>query len=133
MKNRINPLIATSLALVSATSLHATTLYWNANSGSPDYSGDWDEVTNNWNTASAGAGTQTNWTAADDAVFDAAATYTATINADQSATTIQVAAGTVTLAGTNAVSSGSITIDSGATLSGAGDRYLKVGTTASNG
>jgi fibronectin-binding autotransporter adhesin len=80
--------------------------------------------------ATSGGGSPGAWTALSDAVFDQAGTYTVTLNADQSATSLNVKAGTVTFDGTNVVSSNSIVIDSGATLSGAGDRFLKVGTTS---
>jgi hypothetical protein len=129
MKPRSNPIAAIALFIASASSLHAS-LFWNANSGSPDYSGTWDDVTSNWNTVTAGAGTQTTWIAGDDAEFDVAQTYTVTVDTAQSATNLNIRAGNVTLAGTNTVSSTAIAIDEGATLAGAGDRYLKVGTTA---
>jgi autotransporter-associated beta strand protein len=71
----------------------------------------------------------TTWTASNNAFFDQVGTYTATINADQTATNITIRNGALTFAGTNRISSNSLTIDSGASLTAASDRFLKVGTT----
>lgn len=129
MKSRLNPFIALALVLTTPTSLQAATLYWNANSGSPDYSGAWDAATNNWNTATAAAGTQTIWTAAEDAEFDVAQPYTVTVDTPQTATNLNFKAGAVTLSGTNTVSSNNLTIATVATLTADSNRFLKVGTT----
>lgn len=128
MKSRSNPFLALALVVASSATLQAA-LYWNANSGTPDYSGTWDEVTNNWNTASAGAGTQTTWIPAGDAEFDVAQTYTVTGDAAQTAANLNIKAGAVTFSGTSTVSSNNLTIDTGASLTAASDRFLKVGTT----
>jgi autotransporter-associated beta strand protein len=128
MKPRSNPIIALALAIASSTSLQAA-LYWNANSGTPDYSGSWNDIDSNWNTATAGTGTQTTWTGGEDAEFDADATYTVTIDAAQTATNLNITAGTLTFDGTNTAASNTLTIDSGASLTAASDRFLKSGTT----
>lgn len=124
MKTRINPLveIVAILSLAGITFTQAAGQYW---SPSP-LSDDWANSV--WSTTSGG-GSLTTWTASNDAIFDQLGTYTATINAAQTATNLNIKAGTVTFAGTNTVSATSITIDSGASLSGSADRYLKVGTT----
>ncbi len=129
MKPRSNPFAVLTLILAASTSLQAATLYWNANPGSSDYSGAWDEVTSNWNTASAGAGTQTTWVAAEDAEFDVAQTYTVTVDTPQTATNLNIKAGAVTFSGTSTASSNNLTIDNGATLTADSNRFLKVGTT----
>jgi fibronectin-binding autotransporter adhesin len=129
MKTRSNPFAALALILVTSTSLQAATLYWNANSGTPDYSGAWDAVTSNWNTATAGAGTPITWTTGEDAEFDVAQTYTVTVDTAQTATNLDIKAGTVTFAGTSAISSNNIDIATGATLNTTGDRIAKAGTT----
>jgi fibronectin-binding autotransporter adhesin len=129
MKTRSNPFAALALTLVTSASLQAATLYWNANSGTPDYSGTWDAVTSNWNTATAGAGTPTTWVAAEDAEFDVAQTYTVTVDSAQTATNLNFKAGAVTLSGTSTVSSNNLTIATGATLTADSNRFLKVGTT----
>jgi autotransporter-associated beta strand protein len=128
MKSRSNPFLALALVLVSSATLQAA-LYWNANSGSPDYSGSWNDIANNWNTATAGAGTQTTWTPGDDAEFDVAATYTVTVDAEQTATNLNIKTGALTFSGTNTISSSNLTIDSGASLTADSNRFLKAGTT----
>ncbi len=74
MKQRRNPFVAISLALASATSLHATTFYWdgtdttaNADGGA----GTWDTIATNWDSA-ATAGSAVPWPSSgtdNDAVF----------------------------------------------------------------
>jgi hypothetical protein len=88
MKLRKNPFITFALVLISSTSLQAG-LYWNANSGSPDYSGGWDDVSNHWNTATAGAGTPTLWVGGEDAEFDVSQSYTVTVDSAQTATNLR--------------------------------------------
>ncbi len=75
MKLRSNPFAAISLALLSATSLHATTLYWDGNDTTANAdggAGTWDTIATNWDTA-ATAGTSVAWpstsTGDDDASF----------------------------------------------------------------
>jgi len=124
MKYRSHPLlrIAASLAIGGYTFTHAAEQFWNP---SP--------LSDNWANAvwsdTSGGGSLGSWTASNDAIFDQAGTYTATINADQTATNINIKAGDVTFAGTNRVSSNNLTIDAGASLTAASDRFLKVGTT----
>jgi autotransporter-associated beta strand protein len=128
LKSRSNPFLAVALVLASAATLQAQ-LYWNANSGSPDYSGTWDDLTNNWNTETAGTGTQTTWATGDDAEFDVNETYTVTIDTAQTATNLNIKAGAVTFSGTNTASSNNLTVDSGASLTSESNRFLKAGTT----
>ena len=111
------------LALCLGPVLHGQTLYWNP---SP-LSGDWANTV--WSSTSGGTPTL-NWTNGDNAVFDQTGTYTATINADQTATNIEIKAGALTFAGTNTAISNSLAIDSGASLTADSDRFLKVGTTS---
>jgi autotransporter-associated beta strand protein len=124
MKSIRSRFIVPTIAFLSFTgnSGAQSTLFWTP---SP-LSDDWSNTV--WATTSGGAPSLT-WTSGDNAVFDQAGTYTATINAAQTATNINIKAGTVTFAGTNTVSSTAMTIDSGATLAGAGDRIAKSGTT----
>ncbi len=124
MKTRFNSLvkIVATLSLAGITFTQAADQYWNP---SP-LSGNWANAV--WS-ATSGGGSLTTWSAANSAIFEQTGAYTATINADQTATNISIKAGAVTFAGTNTLSATNITIDSGATLSGAGDRYLKSGTT----
>jgi autotransporter-associated beta strand protein len=124
VKSRLHPLFQTVavLSLTGFTFSQAADQYWNP---SP-LSDDWANAV--WS-ATSGGGSLTTWTASNDAIFDQAGTYTATINAAQTATNINIKAGNVTFSGTNTVSANTITIDSGATLAGAGDRFAKSGTT----
>ncbi len=78
MKSRSNPFLVVSLALVSATTLHATTLYWDGNDTTANAdggAGTWDTVTTNWDDAPT-AGTSVAWpstsTGDDDASFGVA-------------------------------------------------------------
>lgn len=124
MKARINPLfIVATLSLAGITFTQAADQYWNP---SP-LSGNWANSV--WS-ATSGGGSLTTWSASNNAIFDQIGTYTATIDAAQTATNINIKAGTVTFAGTNTVSSTAITIDSGATLNTVGDRIAKAGTTS---
>ncbi len=78
MKPRSNPFLAISLALISATTLQATTLYWDGTDTTaavPDANGGagtWDTTLTNWNNA-ATAGSPAAWpstsTLDDDAFF----------------------------------------------------------------
>jgi fibronectin-binding autotransporter adhesin len=97
-------------------------LHWN-----PDpLSDDWGSVV--WATNS-GAIPSKNWSDGHVAAFDQAGVYTVTNNSARSAVSLNVEAGAVTFAGTGGVASDLITITAGATLSGAGERYLKQGST----
>lgn len=98
------------------------TLYWNP---SP-LAADWANTV--WASTSGGSPTLS-WASGNNAVFDQAGTYTATINADQTATNIEIKAGAVTFSGTNTAASNNLSIDSGASLTADSDRFLKVGTT----
>lgn len=123
MKNRFHPFFRFVAAFSCGISFtQAADQYWNP---SP-LSEDWANPV--WS-ASSGGGSLTTWTASNDATFDQAVTYTATINVDQIATNLNIKAGAVTFAGTNRVSSNNLTIDTGASLTAASDRFLKVGTT----
>jgi len=91
-------------------------------------------LSSNWNAtvwADIPGGTPSNdWSSGSCAVFDQPGSYTATLDDAESAKTIEVEAGAaVTLSGSGAVTSDNITIETGATLSGAGERYLQTGTT----
>ena len=74
MKPRSNPFGFIALALVSATSLHASTLYWDGAATTPDAdggAGTWDSTSTNWNDA-ATAGNALAWPSSgtdNDAVF----------------------------------------------------------------
>jgi autotransporter-associated beta strand protein len=80
MKSRLNPFLVASLALVSATTLHAATFYWDGTDTTaavPDANGGagtWDTTLTNWNNA-ATAGSPVAWPSAstldDDAFFGA--------------------------------------------------------------
>jgi autotransporter-associated beta strand protein len=122
MKPKIKPLSFLFAYASLAMQVESATQYWNP---SP-LSDDWANPV--WS-ATSGGGSLSTWTALNDATFDQAGTYTATINADQSATNIDIKAGAITFAGTNRISSNNLTIDSGASLTAASDRFLKVGTT----
>jgi autotransporter-associated beta strand protein len=111
-----------ALALCFVPILHGQTVFWNP---SP-LSDLWANTV--WSGTSGGSPTL-NWTTGNNAVFDQAGTYSATINADQTATNIEIKAGAVTFGGTNTAISNSLTIDSGASLTADSDRFLKVGTT----
>lgn len=123
MKNRIHPLfqIVATLSLTSITFTQAADQYWNS-----PLSDNWANSV--WSSTSGG-GALTTWTAANNAIFDQDGTYTATIDAAQTATNLNIKAGNVTLAGTNVLSSSNIIIDDGASLTAASDRFLKAGTT----
>jgi fibronectin-binding autotransporter adhesin len=123
VKNRFNPLafVVVTISAISAPA-QAANQYWNP---SP-LTGNW--VDSVWS-ASSGGGSLTTWTASNDAIFDQAGTYTVTVNADQTATNLNIKAGDITFSGTNNVSSTNLTIDSGASLTAASDRFLKAGTT----
>ncbi len=124
MKTRIHPLFfVATLSLAGITFTQAADQYWNPSPLSDDWA-------NSVWSATSGGGSLTTWTASNNAIFDQAGTYTATINAAQTATNLNIKAGTVTFAGTNTVSSTAITIDSGATLNTVGDRIAKSGTTS---
>jgi fibronectin-binding autotransporter adhesin len=124
MKNRSysSLRVVAALSVSAITFTHAAEQFWNPSPLSDDWA---DSV---WSDTSGG-GSLTTWTASNDAVFDQAGTYTATINADQTATNVNIKAGDVTFAGTNTAASNNLTIDSGASLTAAGDRFLKIGTT----
>lgn len=80
-----------------------------------------------WAGSSGGSPTFT-WTAGENAIFDQAGTYTVTVGAAQTAGALNVKAGNVTLSG-SLVSSNSLTIDAGASLSTDANTYLKSGVT----
>ncbi len=90
-------------------------------------------LSSNWNAtvwADISVGTPAfNWSSGSCAVFDQSQSYAVTLDDQESAKTIEVEEGTVTLNGAGAVTTDNITIESGATLSGAGERYLKTGFT----
>lgn len=122
MKTPTLPALILTFSTLGISSLTAASQFWNA------------AVSENWAnpvwSATSGGGSPAAWTASNDAVFDQTGAYTVTLNADQSATSLNFKAGTVTFAGANVAAANSIIIDNGATLSGAGDRFLKVGTTS---
>jgi len=102
--------------------LDALTLYWNP-----------DPLTDSWaNTVwatNSGALPDQSWVDGRVAVFDPAGVYAVTNDGTRSTPYLLVDAGTVTFAGTGSVAADQIRIAAGAMLSGAGDRYLKVGVT----
>jgi autotransporter-associated beta strand protein len=122
MQSQFKPICYFFVYAGLAVPVESATQYWNP---SP-LSDDWANAV--WS-ATSGGGALTTWTASNDATFDQAGTYTSTINADQTATNVDIKAGAVTFAGTNRISSNNLTIDSGASLTAASDRFLKVGTT----
>jgi fibronectin-binding autotransporter adhesin len=124
MKTRSHSIlrIAATLSLSGFTFTQAAEQFWNPSPLSNDWAG------SVWS-ATSGGGSLTTWTASNDAVFDQAGTYTVTINAAQTATNINIKAGSVTFTGSSTVSATAITIDSGATLNTVGDRIAKSGTT----
>lgn len=122
MKPLGNPFLNLIAGLSLASSLQAADQYWNPSPLSADWA-------NSVWSATSGGGSLTTWTAANNAIFDQTGTYSVTINADQTAGNINIKAGTVTFDGTNTVSSNNLIIDSGASLTAASDRFLKVGTT----
>jgi len=125
VKSRFHPLfqIVAVLSLGAVTFSQAADQYWNPLPLS-------DNWANSVWSATSGGGSLTTWTSGNNAIFDQAGTYTATINADQTAANIEIKAGAVTFGGTNTAISNSLTIDSGASLTADSDRFLKVGTTS---
>jgi autotransporter-associated beta strand protein len=122
MKQTQRQFLIFTLFLGSSPAIQAQTLYWNPN----PLSDDWANTV--WATTSGGTPSST-WTSGDNAVFDQSGTYTANINADQTAANINITAGAVTFDGTNTVASNNLNIGSGASLTADSDRFLKVGTT----
>jgi autotransporter-associated beta strand protein len=126
----VGGLLALGLLVLGPASSLGIERHWNANFGVPNYSGVWDHSTAHWNPLPGGAGTQTNWQSGADAIFDAPATYTATVAESIDASSLRVRAGRVTFAGSLGVMCPTVRIDSGATLVSAGDRFLRGGVTA---
>lgn len=122
MKPAQRKLAFTFLFLGLTPLVSAQTLFWNP---SP-LDDNWANTV--WSSSSGGAPTL-GWTSGNNAVFDQIGTYTATINADQTATNIEIKAGAVTFSGTHTAISNALIIDSGASLTADSDRFLKVGTT----
>jgi autotransporter-associated beta strand protein len=108
----------------------AADVYWNANGGTPDFSGDWNLTLQNWNTAAAGAGSPAAFVAGDVAFFDRNAAYTVNVTEAITAGAVNVQAGTVTFTGTANIAAPTFTIASGATLLTAPDRIFRSGVTA---
>ena len=121
MKIQINPCRLFAVALFAGSTLSANPLFWNPN----PLGDDWGNTV--WAETSGGAPTLT-WTSGAAAVFDQAGTYTATLSTDQTADALNITAGAVTLSG-SLLSSNSINIAAGASLTAAGNTLLKVGTT----
>lgn len=124
MKNRSysSLRVVAALSVSAITFTHAAEQFWNPSPLSDDWANSvWSDT--------SGGGSLTTWTASNDAIFDQAGTYTATINADQTATNVNIKAGDVTFAGTNTAASNNLTIDAGASLTSDSDRFLKIGTT----
>lgn len=99
-------------ALLAAASLHAqTTVYWDTNSttagaGGTSPAGTWASSggagNRRWSTSSAGTGSTALWTSGNDAVFsagtDATGAYTVTVSGTQNVSSIRVDEGSPTLA-----------------------------------
>jgi autotransporter-associated beta strand protein len=100
-----------------------TTRYWNA---SP-LTNTWQTGTSTWNTGPLGSGTQGAWTPGDDAIFDAAGSYTVTLSSTLAPGRITFRAGEVTLSGSGAIVASQVTIESGASLISTGDRLFSPG------
>lgn len=122
---RLAAFAITNLLLIETASAQ-TTRYWNP---SP-LTGDWSAANTAWSDASGGAPTF-GWISATDqnAVFDQTGIYTVNATAAQTAGALTFAAGDVTLAG-SLISSNSISVSSGATLTGAAGTLFKPTTTA---
>lgn len=118
---------AVALIAAVASPAGAADRYWNP----AILSDTWDAVSTDW-AATAGGAPSFAWAAGDNAFFSQAATYTVTLSGVQTAAAVRVSAGNVTLAGvagTDLMSTASLTIDSGASLTAAGDVYLRSGVT----
>jgi hypothetical protein len=96
--------------------------YWNP----APLSSNWNATV--WSMINGDPGTLS-WVPGSIAVFNQPSAYTVSIDTSQSAETLYVDAGDVTFDGVATVSFADMFIASGATLSGAGERYLKVGDT----
>lgn len=118
---------AVALIAAVASPAGAADRYWN-----PSILSDtWDAVSTDW-AATTGGAPSFAWASGDNAFFSQAATYTVTLSGVQTAAAVRVSAGNVTLAGvagTDLLSTASLTIDSGASLTAAGDVYLRSGVT----
>ena len=123
MKSAPRKLIYSALFLGLAPATIAQTLYWNP---SP-LTNTWDAVSTHWATTSGGSPTDA-WSSGNNAIFDQAGTYTVTLSSAQTAGALSIAAGDVTLGG-SLLTSNTINISAGASLTGAGNTLLKVGTT----
>lgn len=118
---------AVALIAAVASPAGAADRYWNP----AILSDTWDAASTDWAASAAGAPSFA-WAAGDNAFFSQAATYTVTLSGVQTAAAVRVSAGNVTLAGvagTDLMSTASLTIDSGASLTAAGDVYLRSGVT----
>ncbi len=120
--NRLLPLVLAATAAIAGPA-SAADLFWNP----APLDNVWDVTTPNWATTAGGTPNQI-WTAGDSANFTAASAYTVTVDGDRTAALTHVAAGTVTLAGSNVISD-SVTIDAGAKLITPGTRIAKPGIT----
>jgi fibronectin-binding autotransporter adhesin len=117
-----SPFLACAAALTASQCMSAADLFWNP---SP-LSDSWENTV--W--ASTPGGTPAlAWTSGDNAIFDRDGVYTVTLGAAQSANALDIRDGDVTLAGL-LVSSNTINISTGASLTAAANSYLKSGTTA---
>jgi autotransporter-associated beta strand protein len=120
MRTPPHHLLAPAVAALLAGSARAD-LFWNP----APLAGDWADTA--WSSTSGGSPSLT-WTAGENAIFDQSGTYTVSAAAPQSAGVLRVAAGDVTLTG-SLVSSNSVVVDAGASLSADANTYLKSGTT----
>jgi autotransporter-associated beta strand protein len=129
LSSRRSGLLAAALSLPLVASTQALDLYWNP--AIPD--GIWDEnLTPNWGESAVAPANQI-WFASDTAFFHQDATYTVTLAGAQTASAVNVQAGSVTLAGVvdvDTLSTGSLSIAEGASFTGLADVFLGVGTTA---
>lgn len=102
-----------------------TVRYWNA---SP-LDGTWQTASNDWNTGALGSGTQGAWNPGDDARFDRASAYTVTLGGGVAPGKLSVLAGQVTFVGSGSVNASAVSVATGATLTAAGDRLFRTGST----
>jgi autotransporter-associated beta strand protein len=125
---RIFPLAIALCAFACAFTVSAADKWWDINgaaagAGGATPSGTWDAAIANWSASAAGDVATTAWTAGDRAIFsagtDATGLFNVTVTGTHSAAGITVEEGIAHLIGSGAVAigTGSIVVNSGATLS----------------
>ncbi len=139
MKSFMASVIAAFVLVASASTLNATTYYWDrsdgvpgANPGSPNFGdGTWDTAATNWNLNADGSGSNVAWVNGSDAVFSAGSDLVGTpvfdaaitIAAGTTASSVEIQEGVIKIASglvnTDPTASGSpgpITVDAGAAI-----------------